>query len=156
MTVLAFAGGSIQLVPDGTLLFHLFLIIVMVVVVNRTLLGPINRVLEERENRTKGRFAEARQALAAASERMAEHERRIREARAAGYRTLEEIRVAVSQETSQKIKAVKVEVGDWRDRQKAELKTTEQQVKTTLADEAKGRAAEISSRILGRSVSSRP
>ena len=39
---------SIQLVPDGTLLFHLFLVVVMVFVVNRTLLGPINRILAER------------------------------------------------------------------------------------------------------------
>ena len=155
MTVLAFAGGSIQLVPDGTLLFHMFLIIVMVVVVNRTLLGPINRVLEERENRTKGRVGEAQMALASASARMAEYERRVREARAAGYKVLEDLRVAASQETSQKINAVKTEVGDWRDRQKTELKAAEQQAKTTLASEAKARAAEISSRILGRSVSSR-
>lgn len=155
MTVLAFSGGSIQLVPDGTLLFHMFLIVVMIVVVNRTLLGPINRVLAERDSRTKGRFGEAQVAQASASARMAEYERRIREARSGGYKMLEELRATASQETGQKINAVKVEVGEWRDRQKADLKAAEQQVKATLASEAKQRAAEISSRILGRSVSSR-
>jgi F0F1-type ATP synthase membrane subunit b/b' len=40
---------SIQLVPDGTLLLHLFLVVVMVFVLNRTLLKPINQILAERE-----------------------------------------------------------------------------------------------------------
>ncbi len=56
MSFLAFSDSAIQLVPDGTLLFHLALIVVMVVLLNVTLLKPINRILEERERRTKGRM----------------------------------------------------------------------------------------------------
>ena|ERR1700741_4365488 len=154
MTVLAFAGDAIQLVPDGTLLLHVALIILMVVVLNRTLLGPINRVLEERESKTKGRFAEARLASANAAERMAEFDRRIREARGAGYKELEEMRTAASQETREKIGTVKAEVAHWRDAEKVKLRSAEQRAKENLASDAKSRAAEISSRILGRSVTS--
>jgi F-type H+-transporting ATPase subunit b len=155
MTVLAFSGGAIQLVPDGTLLFHILLIVVMVVVLNRTLLGPINRVLEERDKSTKGRFREAQQALASAEERMAEYERKLREARAGGYKLLEEARTAASLETGQKIAAVRSEVGQWRDKERAGLQLAEAQAKTSLAGDAKQRATEISGRILGRTVSSR-
>ena len=54
---------AIQLVPDGTLLFHLVLIVVMVALLNATLLKPINRILEERDRRTKGRLSEAQSTL---------------------------------------------------------------------------------------------
>ena len=43
------AEASIQLVPDATLLLHLVLVVVMVFVLNRTLLKPINDILSERE-----------------------------------------------------------------------------------------------------------
>ena len=54
MTILAFAE-SIQLVPDGTIVLHIAIIITMVFVLNKILFKPINSVLEERESRTRGR-----------------------------------------------------------------------------------------------------
>ncbi len=61
MIFLAFAENSIQLVPDGTLFLHIAIILVMVFVLNHTLFKPINRILEERERRTRGRTGEARE-----------------------------------------------------------------------------------------------
>jgi F0F1-type ATP synthase membrane subunit b/b' len=61
------AETSIQLVPDGTLLLHLLMVAVMVFVLNRTLLKPINRILSEREKQITGRLKEA-EALSAESE----------------------------------------------------------------------------------------
>ena len=66
----AFAGSAIQLVPDGTILFHLLLIVVMVSLLNVTLLKPLNRILAERERRTKGGSEEARATLANADEKL--------------------------------------------------------------------------------------
>jgi hypothetical protein len=45
---LGFAENSIQLVPDGTLLLHVLIILVMVYVLNATLFKPINLILEAR------------------------------------------------------------------------------------------------------------
>jgi hypothetical protein len=59
--------AQIQLVPDGTLLLHLLMVVVMVFIVNRTLLKPINRILAEREKQIAGRLQEA-EALAAETE----------------------------------------------------------------------------------------
>jgi len=43
--VLGFAENSIQLVPDGTLILHVIIILVMIYVLNTTLYQPINRIL---------------------------------------------------------------------------------------------------------------
>lgn len=150
MTLLAFSGGAIQLVPDGTLLLHLLLIVLMVSFLNATLLKPINRILEERERRTSGRLGEAQSVLVSVDEKMAEYQRRLREARGSGYVLLEEERSAASREREQKVSAVKVEVTRWRDEQKENLKRDETAVKATLMKDAGVRASEISGRILGR------
>lgn len=151
MTLFAFAG-SIQLVPDGTLLFHLVLIIVMVALLNATLLRPINRILEERERRTKGRFREAQSLLSAVSQKLREYESRMREARAKGYLLLESERTAASSEREKKVSEVKAEVSRWLDEEKRRLQTDEEQVKTELREDARVRALEIGGQILGRPV----
>lgn len=150
MTLLAFSGGAIQLVPDGTLLFHLALIVVMVSVLNATLLKPINRILEERERRTSGRLGEAQKVLSSIDERMLEYQRRLREARGVGYTSMEEERSAAAREREQKVSAVKEEVARLRDQEKARLKNDEAAVRETLTRDARVRAAEITARIIGR------
>src|SRR6266567_4307508 len=53
MLPLGFAENSIQLVPDGTLLLHVLIILIMVYVLNATLFKPINQILEAREQRER-------------------------------------------------------------------------------------------------------
>src|ERR1043166_3859939 len=86
---LAFAENSIQLVPDGTLIFHVVIILVMVFVLNATLFKPINRILEEREKRTRGRSTEAQDILHRVEQKISHYEHSLREARAEGYRLME-------------------------------------------------------------------
>jgi len=150
--LLAFAEGSIQLVPDGTLLFHLALIIAMVALLNATLLKPINRILEERERLTKGRLNEAQKTLLAVNEKLHDYERRLREARAAGYASMERERAAVSEERQRKLAEVKSELTGLLTSEKAKLKVEGEQVRGKLAVEARNIALEIGRQILGRSV----
>jgi F-type H+-transporting ATPase subunit b len=142
------------LVPDGTLVFHLALIVVMVGLLNATLLKPINRVLEERERRTRGRFGEAQSVLRSIDEKMIEYERRLREARAKGYTLLELERNAASREREQRVSGVKEEVTRWRDNEKENLKKDVADVQARLMGDARLRASEIGGRILGRPVES--
>jgi len=139
-------------VPDGTLLFHLALIVAMVVLLNFTLLKPINRILEERERRTKGRMGEAHEIRASVDAKMLEYQRRLRDARGAGYVLLEEERSAASRKREQLVSAVKAEVMLWQEQEKENLKKSETDAKASLIKDAGGRAAEISSRILGRPI----
>ena len=152
LSLLAFADSAIQLVPDGTLLFHLALIVVMVGMLNATLLKPINRVLQERDRRTKGRLNEAQSVLLSMEAKMREYEARRREARARGYARLEEDRGAASREREKKVGVVKAEVTNWRDREKERLRVDADQVKASLAEDSLSRALEIGGRILGRPI----
>jgi len=146
--VFALAENSIQLVPDGTLLFHLALIVVMVALLNATLLKPINRILEERDRRTKGRLSEASKSLQLVDEKMRSYEAQLREARAAGYAAMERERAALSKEREQKIGEVKREVGALIAREKERIKAEASQVRSALGVTAQERAREISQRIL--------
>jgi F-type H+-transporting ATPase subunit b len=152
---LGFSEGAIQLVPDGTLLIHLAVIVVMVALLNRTLLKPINRILEERERRTKGRVAEARRISKDVDEKMREYQRRLRAARESGYQLLDEERRAASRNREELVSAVKAEVMRWHEEEKEKINHDQATVKSTLMREAGARAAEISARILGRPVVAR-
>jgi F-type H+-transporting ATPase subunit b len=152
LVLLAFSESNIQLVPDGTLLFHLAVIAVMVGLLNATLLKPISRILEERERRTRGRLTEAQRILASVAQKVAEYERRIREARGAGYMLLEEQRSALSREREQKVAEVKTEVAGWLREQKEKLKTDVEHMQASLEKDARTRALEIGRQILGRPV----
>lgn len=154
MSVLALAGGAIQLVPDGTLIFHLVLIVVMVGLLNATLLKPINRILADRERRTKGGSAEAQSALLRASEKMRDCQRRLREARTMGYSLLEEERRTAARDRDLKVAGVKAEVTRWVDQEKQNIKRDEEGARGELMQDATERAFEIGGRILGRSLGS--
>ena len=101
--VFALAENSIQLVPDGTLLFHLVLIVAMVALLNATLLKPINRILEERDRRTKGRLSEAGETLKLVDEKMRNYEGQLRNARSEGYAAIERERATLSKERERKV-----------------------------------------------------
>ena len=152
MLLLALAEGAIQLVPDGTLVLHLVIIVVMVVLLNATLLKPINRILEERDRSTKGRFSEAESTLRSVNEKMMGYEARLREARAEGYVLLEEERAAASRERERKVAAVKGEVASSVQEQKEKLRKDSEEIRAKLAGDAKLLAAEIARQILHRDV----
>jgi F-type H+-transporting ATPase subunit b len=156
LLLLALEGSAIQLVPDGTLLFHLVIIVVMVGVLNVTLLKPINRILEERDKRTEGRFSEVRAVLANISKKLREYEGRMREARAAGYVLLEQERAVVSRERERRLTAVKGELAHWQREQKERLRLETEEIKARLERDAQGMALEIGRQILHRDVAPLP
>ncbi len=154
MPLLGFVEGAIQLVPDGTLLVHLALIIVMVALLNATLLKPINRILEERERLTRGRLSEAQRTLLTVNEKLSEYERRLREARAEGYALMERERAVISEERQRKLAEVKSEAARLISTEKEKLKIEGAQVKSKLAVDARTIALEIGRQILGRPIAS--
>lgn len=152
MSFLGFSSSAIQLVPDGTLIFHLAVIVMMVVLLNLTLLGPINRVLENRDKRTKGSLREAQQILANASEKLLRYEQRMREARAEGYMLLEEDRTTSSQERARKVAEVKKEVARSLHEQRERLRLDAEKSKAALEKDAEGIALAIGRQILHREI----
>jgi len=148
--VFALAENSIQLVPDGTLLLHVLVVVVMIVVLNRTLYRPVNKILMEREERTKGRLSEARKALKETDDRLARYERSLREARAEGYHLIEVERSNALASREQALASVREEVRSWVGEQKSEIGIQTEQARATLEQESRTIAARISAQILGR------
>ena len=153
MTFVAFAENSIQLVPDGTLFLHILIILVMVFVLNATLFKPINRILEERERRTRGRSGEAHDILQRVEEKVTLYERTLREARAAGYQLMEQERAAALSERQARIDAVKSEISNSVTEQKEAIHAQVDEARATLDKEARRLAADIGSQILHRPIS---
>jgi len=137
------AETSIQLVPDGTLLLHLFLVVVMVAVVNRTLLRPINKILEDRDKHILGRVDQAKEMLKTREEHLAEYTSALRQVRSEGYQLLERERAQAVKEKDDKVRAFKEESAR---RLSEELKTTLEQ-EQKLRGELEGQAEQLSSMI---------
>lgn len=151
--MMALAESSIQLVPDGTLLLHLVLVVVMVAVVNSALLRPINKVLAERERRTSGRLSEAETIIASAKEKMKQWERGLRDARNEGYRLLEQERANALRERELRLAGLKAELAHSVASQKSEIQRQQRDAETSLEGEAHRLASLIGTQVLGRSIS---
>lgn len=149
MNVLGFAE-SIQLVPDGTIILHIFIIIVMVFVLNRILYTPINRILNEREGQTRGRSGEAHEIIRRVGESLQRYETSLRQARAESYRLLEQQQAAATDERARKVGLVRKEVEEQIGEQKREIGLQAETARRTLLDEAAQVAVNIKSQALHR------
>lgn len=153
MIFLCFAENTIQLVPDGTLFLHIAIILGMVFILNATLFKPINRILEERERRTRGRSGHARDILRDVEEKMSLYERTLREARSEGYRLMEQERATAMRERQIKLDAVRDEISRSVAEQKEAIGSQVEHARATLKSDALKIAAEIGAHILHRPVS---
>ena len=153
MTFVALAENSIQLVPDGTLFLHIAIILLMVFILNATLFKPINRILEERERRTRGRSGEAHDILQRVEEKITRYEHTLREARAQGYRLLEQERTEAINERQARLSAVRSEINHSIAEQKEAIGQQVSEARATLEQDARRLAAEIGSQILDRPIS---
>jgi F-type H+-transporting ATPase subunit b len=120
----------------------------MVVLLNATLLKPINRILEERDRRTKGRLSEANKTLLTVEEKLRAYESQLREARASGYAAMEQERGKLSKERERRMGEVKAEAASLVSQEKERIKAEAGEVRNSLRVSAEERAREISEQIL--------
>ncbi|MFY9622196.1 MAG: ATP synthase F0 subunit B [Pyrinomonadaceae bacterium] len=151
---LGFAENSIQLVPDGTLILHVIIILVMVWILNKTLYKPINRILEAREKRTRGRMSEAQEILTDVSEKVSNYERQLRQARAEGYALAEQERTAAMQERQGKLNEMRQQLSESVAQEKQTIQTQVEEARVTLESESRRIAREIGERVLDRPLGS--
>lgn len=144
------AESSIQLVPDGTLLVHLLMVAVMVAILNRTLLKPINKILADREKHILGRVDEAQEMLNLREQKLNEYNSTLREARSEGYHLLEKERSQAVKEKDEKVRAFKEETNQRLAQNIETTKSEELQAKGKLEGEAEALGEMITSRVLGR------
>jgi F-type H+-transporting ATPase subunit b len=150
--VLGFAENSIQLVPDGTLILHVIIILVMVYVLNATLFKPINQILAAREKRTRGRSTEAQDILKNVSDKTSDYERSLRQARSEAYALSEAQRVEAMKERQQKLNEMREQLGQSIAQEKKTIQQQAAEARATLETESHRIAREIGSRVLSRPV----
>ncbi len=142
------AESTIQLVPDATLLLHLLFIAVMVFVLNRTLLRPINEILARREREITGRLTEAERLSAEAQEKLTKYNAALREARTEGYRLLEKQRAAALKERDERVRQHREELSRTVKQQVEATRRQQEQVRAELEAQASMMGGLISSQIL--------
>lgn len=144
------AEASIQLVPDATLLLHLLMVGIMVAVLNRTLLKPINQILSEREKHITGRRIEAQAMAAEVQEKLRKYNETLHQARADGYRLLEKERAEGLKQREEKLRLHRSEMSKEVATQLETTRSEEQSVKGELETQATAISDLISSQILRR------
>ena len=144
------AEAAIQLVPDGTLLLHLLMVGVMVFVLNRTLLKPINQILAEREKQVEGSIREAQRLSAETEEKLRRYNAALREARTEGYKLLEKERTAALKEKDEKVRLYRDEMSRTVAAQIEKTRQQEEKVRGELESQATAIGDLISSQILRR------
>lgn len=149
---LGLAENSIQLVPDGTLILHVLIILVMIYVLNATLFKPINRILEARDRRTKGRLSEAQQILKNVSEQLANYERQLRQARGEAYAFSESERGAAMVERQSKLNEMRQQLSESIAQEKKAIAQQADEARGILEVESRRLAREIGARVLSRPV----
>jgi F-type H+-transporting ATPase subunit b len=142
--------AQIQLVPDGTLLLHLVMVGVMVFILNRTLLKPINQILAERERQVEGRIKEAQSLAAETEEKLRKYNATLREARSEGYRLLEKERAAAIKDKDEKVRQYREQLSQTVAAQVETTRQQEQKVRGELESQAATIGELISSQILRR------
>jgi F0F1-type ATP synthase membrane subunit b/b' len=145
MIVLAF---QIQLVPDGSLLIHITLILLMIWILNRTFFRPINKVLESRSKNSGGRNIEAQEILNQVQDKNTTYDSAIRESRNEGYELVEKQRAKAVAKRQKKIDSVKEEVATLLATEKGTIVEQTEQARKEINKEAKKLAEKISSNLL--------
>ena len=150
---LGFAENSIQLVPDGTLVLHVLIILVMIYVLNATLFKPINQILEARDKRTRGRLTEAQEIMRDVSNKLSDYERSLRQARGEAYALTEKERSAAMQERQEKLNEMRQQLSESTAREKQAIQRQADEARGTLDGESRRIAREIGARVLSRPIS---
>jgi F-type H+-transporting ATPase subunit b len=150
---LGFAENSIQLVPDGTLILHVIIILVMVYVLNATLFKPINQILASREKRTRGRLTEAEEIMESVSEQVSQYERSLRQARGEAYALAEAQRAEAMKERQQKVNEMREQLAQSIAHEKETIQQQAADARVVLEAESHRIASEIGSRVLSRPIS---
>ena len=145
---LAFAEGTIELIPNGTLFVHIALILLMIWILNRVFFRPINRILTTRDKNKGGKSGEAQEILEQVDTKLAKYDSAMRDARSEGYNLIETERNSATTERQTRLESVKMEVTDKVETEKSAIKAQAEQARLEIASEANKMAEKISSSIL--------
>ncbi len=134
--------------PDGTLLIHIAMILVMIWILNRTFFRPINRIIASRDKNKGGHFTEAEAILKEADEKKSEYTKALQGSRSQAYELIEKERSEAIALKQKNIDSAKIEVGQMVEAERAEMEKQIAGAREEIAVNAEQMAETISSKIL--------
>lgn len=140
--------AGVQLVPDGSMLFHLVLILLMIFVLNKTFFRPINQILEARDKEKKTNMTEAEALLLEAKKNREKLEAELLQARNKGYEIIEQTRKEALKEAQNKIKEAKEDISRKVAEEKSEIYEQTDKAKKEILAQTKDLAEKISNSVL--------
>ncbi len=136
------------MLPDLSVVAIIVLFFATVVAVDKILIQPLFKILDEREKNTKGLIAQSGKTLEYYTELFNRYQNSIREARLAAYKLQEQLRAESLKMRSEIISGAKAEAEKLIGEAKGKLNAAVQQTKASLAQEIHQIADTISSLIL--------
>lgn len=146
------AAASNFLVPNATFFVELIAFIVILVVLARYVLPPLNRAMTERQAKIRNQFAELETAKANAQAAEDTYKSQLVEARHEAARIREEARQQGAQIVVEMREQAQAEAGRITSTAQAQLEAERQQVFTQLRAEVGALATDLASRIVGESL----
>lgn len=142
------AAADIQLVPNGTLLVHIVMILVMIWILNRTFFRPINQIIESRLKHKGGHSTEAEKILADVEAKNVLYEKKMLDARSKGYEMIEKERAKAVGAKTEKIAVAKQEIAGMIANEGGEIAKQTDAARKTIATDAQKMAEKIAKGIL--------
>jgi F-type H+-transporting ATPase subunit b len=147
-----FLLNAIQLIPDGSIVIHILIILLMILVLNRTLFSPIHTILENRERRTRGKSREAADILSSIDERISSYETALRSARAEAYALIERERTNALDERKSRIDETRSQLQSQIQEQRQLIERQTRSSIASLEEETRKLGLKLGSKVLGRSL----
>ena len=149
-----FASGDINVDFDLSFLAQCVLFTFFVVLLKPLLFDPLMKVFEEREKRTEGAKAEARDMDKQAADLLTQYEAEIEKLRREAGREREELRAETAKLEAKIMAEARAESAKILDAGKAKIAVEMAALRSELAAQTPVLAAQIASRVLGREVQS--
>jgi len=148
-----FAAGDINVDFDLSFLAQCVLFTFFVVLLKPLLFDPLMKVFEEREKRTEGAKADAREMDKQAAELLTQYEAEIEKIRREAGREREELRAETAKLEAKIMAEARAESAKILEAGKAKIAAEMEILRAELARQTPALAAEIASKVLGREVS---
>jgi F-type H+-transporting ATPase subunit b len=140
-------------IPDLSVLWVIFFVLLLTAIVNRLLFRPLLHVIDARATAIQRARALAAEAESRAAAALAEYEAKTGAARAELYREMDLARKAALDRRAELLSLTRQEADETRAEAKARLQATAERARTQLATEARSLSQAIVDRVLDRKAS---
>lgn len=148
----ASSGGGVSIDFDGSVVIQFVAFLILFLIIKPLLLDPFLKLMEEREKRTDGARARAREMDGTAADLMKRYESELDKVRRIANEEREKLRAEAQKLEARILAEAREETAKVVEEGKARLASERDAIKQDLAAMTTTMSAEVASRVLGREV----